>query len=75
MVEQEVTRHQHAVALGGERHQLVHLGGAHRGRLLDEHVLSRLEHALRERVVRGHRRRDDDGVDRVVGEHLVEGRR
>ncbi len=64
--------HQDAVPLGGERHELVHLDGAHRGRLLDQHVLARLERALRERVVRGHRSGDDDGVDRVVGEHLVE---
>ena len=37
--------HQHEVALGGERDELVHLGCAHRRRLLDEDVLARLERA------------------------------
>ena len=72
VVEQQMARHQHEVALGRERDELVHLGGAHRRRLLDEHVLARLERLLRERVVRRHRRRDHDGVERPVGEQLVE---
>ena len=47
----------------------------HRRRLLDEYVLAGLERALRELVVRGHGRRDDDRVERLVGEHLVEATR
>ncbi len=42
VVEEQVAGHQHPVDLVGERDQLVHLGGAHRRRLLDEHVLARL---------------------------------
>ena len=41
-----------------EREQLLHLGGAHRRRLLDEDVLARLERPPRELVVRRDRRRD-----------------
>ena len=52
--------------------ELLHLGGAHRRRLLDEDVLARLERRSRERIVRRDGRRDHDGVDVVVGEHLVE---
>ena len=60
--------------VGGEVDELVHLDGAHRRRLLDEDVLAGFERALRERVVRRHRRRDHDGVERVVREHVVERR-
>ena len=59
------------VPLLGEAHELVHLGGAHRGRLLDEDVLAGLERLLREREVRRHRRRDHDRVERLVGEQVV----
>ena len=56
--------------------RLVDLGCRHRRRLLDEHVLAGLERLLRELGVRGHGRRDDDRVERVVGEQIVEvGRR
>ena len=72
VVEQQVAGHQHEVALLGERDELVHLGAAHRRRLLDEDVLARLERLLRERVVRRHRRRDDDRLELGVGEQLVE---
>ena len=58
VVEQQVARHQDAVVRARERHELLHLLAAHRGRLLDEDVLARLERLLRERVVRRHRRRD-----------------
>ena len=46
VVEQQVARHQHEASLLGERDELLHLGGAHRGRLLDEDVLARLERRL-----------------------------
>src|SRR5579884_320579 len=72
VVEEEVARHQHEVPRRRELDELGHLGRAHRGRLLDQHVLARLERLLRERVVRRHRRRDHDRVDAVVGEHLGE---
>ena len=65
-----MARHQHEVALRGERDELLHLHGAHGGRLLDEDVLARLERLLRERVVRRHRRRDDDGLEVWLGEQL-----
>ena len=72
VVEQQVRGHEHAVALRRERAELLHLAGAHRGRLLDHDVLAREQRALREVVVRGNRRRDHDRVEPVVGEHLVE---
>ena len=76
VVEQQVARHQHAVCARRERDQLVHLDRAHRGRLLDEDVLAGLECPLGERVVGRHGRRDHDGVERVVGEQVVDlGRR
>ena len=55
--------------------QLLHLGAAHRGRFLDEDVLVRLERPPRELEVGGHRRRDDDRLERLVGEQVVEIRR
>ena len=63
VVEQEVARHEHEVAVGRDRDELVDLLGPHRGRLLDEHVLPRLERLLRKCVVRRYRRRDDDAFD------------
>ena len=65
VVEQEVAGHEHARATRRERDELLHLRGAHRGRLLDERVLARLERALRERVMRRHGCRDDDAVDAI----------
>jgi hypothetical protein len=70
-----VAGHQHEVALGGQRHELVHLRALHRRRLLDEHVLARLERLLRERIVSRNRRRDHDGFELGVGEQLPEVRR
>ena len=64
VVEEQVAGHEHEVALLGERDELLHLGAAHRRRLLDEDVLAGLERLLRERVVRRHRRRDHDRVER-----------
>ena len=72
VVEEQVAGHEHEVALLGERDELVDLGRGHRGRLLDEHVLAGLERGLRELVVGRDRRRDDDGVELRVGEHLLE---
>ena len=64
VVEEQVARHQDEVAVGCDGDQLVHLGGPHRRRLLDQDVLARLERLLRELVVRGHRRGDHDCVER-----------
>ena len=75
VVEEQVARHQDEVAFLGERDELVHLGAHHRGRLLDQDVLAGSERAPRELEVGRDRRRDDDGVELVVGEHLVEARR
>ena len=72
VVEEQVARHQHEVALLGERDELLHLLAAHRRRLLDEDVLAGLERLLRELVVRRDGRCDDDRVDGVVGQQLVE---
>ena len=55
-----------------QRDELLHLVALHGRRLLDEHVLAGEKRALGQLVVRRHRRRDDDRVDAVVGEHLVE---
>ena len=63
VVEEQVPGHQHEAALLRQRDELLHLARPHRRRLLDEHVLARLERLLRERVVRRHGRRDDDRVD------------
>ena len=54
------------------RHDRLGVGGRLRHRLLDEAVLARLEHADRELRVGRHRGRERDGVDGVVGQHLVE---
>ena len=70
VVEQQVAGHQDELALRGEADELLHLHGAHRGRLLDEDVLPRFERLLRERVVGRHRRRDDDCLEVGSGEHL-----
>ncbi len=75
VVEQQVARHQHAVLGDRQRDELVHLDRAHRGRLLDEDMLARFERLLREGVVRRHRGRDHDGIERVVREQVVEARR
>ena len=64
--------HEDEVALLGDRDELVDLRRLHRGRLLDEHVLPGLERLLRELVVGRDGRRDHDGVQRGVAEHLVE---
>ena len=72
MVEQQVTRHEDAVAVVREADELVHLDCAHRRRLLDEDVLAGLERALGERVVCRDGRRDDDRVERFVGKQVVE---
>ena len=73
VVEQQVAGHEDEVALLRERDELVDLVTLHRRGLLDEDVLARLERLLRELVVRRHRSRDDDRVERRVLEHLLEG--
>ncbi len=67
-----MARHEHEPACLRETDELLHLGEAHRRRLLDEDVLARLERRLRERIVRGNRGRDHDRVDVVGGEKLLE---
>src|SRR5438874_2336104 len=62
--------HEHPVVRRGEGYQLVHPRRPHRRRLLDEYVLAGFERLLRELVVRRHRRRDHDGVELRIGEHL-----
>ena len=70
VVEKKVARHEHEVALGGEHHELVHLGALHRRRFLHEDVLAGLERLFRERVVCRDGRGDDDGVELGIGEQL-----
>src|SRR5919201_449773 len=72
VVEQQVAGHEDELPVGGKRDELVHLRGPHRRRLLDEDVLARLERLPRELVVRRGRRRDEDGVECGIGEHLLE---
>src|SRR3954471_14557024 len=73
VVEQQMARHEHEVALRRERDELVDLRPAHGRGLLDEHVLAGFERLLRKRIVRGHRRRDHDTLHLVRGEQLLEG--
>ena len=73
VVEEEMAGHEDEVAPLGDRDELVDLVTLHRGRLLHEDVLARLERSLRELVVRRNRGRDDDRVERRVLEHLLEG--
>ncbi len=75
VIEEQVSRQEHELALLGDRDELVDLRARHRGRLLDEDVLPGLEGELRELVVGRHRRRDYDGVELRIGEHLLEGLR
>ena len=51
VVEEQVTRHADEVALLREADEIIHLLAAHRRRLLDEHVLARLEGLSSEAVV------------------------
>ena len=64
--------HDDEIPFGGGVHQLDALLGGRGERLLDEDVLAGLERGEPERVVGADRRRDRDGVDRLVGEDLVE---
>ncbi len=72
VVLEQVADHQHAVRAARRGDDRLGVGHGLGHRLLHEAVLARREHALRERGVGRHRRRERDGVDRVVGEHLVE---
>ena len=67
-----MSRHQDELTLLGKLAKLLHLRAAHRRRLFDEHVLPRLERALRELEMRRNGRCDDHCFERVVGEQLVE---
>ncbi len=73
VVEQQVAGHEHELALLRERDELVDLRPGHRGRLLDEDVLSGLERELRQLVVGRHGRGDDDRVELGIRDHLLEG--
>jgi hypothetical protein len=75
VIEQQVPRHQDEAAFFREVAELLELGTAHRGRLLDEDVLAGLERASRELVVSRHGRRDHDRLDGVVRQEVIEGRR
>src|SRR5207247_796748 len=48
------------------------LAGPHRRRLLDEDVQARSKGAAGQWVMRGHGRRDHDGVEVAGGDHLLE---
>ena len=72
-VEQEdVTDHQRQVSARGTLDEIATFRARPRQRLLDQDVLAGIERPLREVVVAGDRRRQDDPVDRVVGEHRFE---
>ena len=73
-VEEGVSRHQHQPATLGELDELEALARGRGKRLLDEDVLSRLERRTSKREVRRHRRRERHGVDRLVGEDIVDAR-
>ena len=73
-VEEGVSRHQHQPATLGELDELEALARGRGERLLDEDVLSRLERRASKREVRRHRRRERQGVDRFVGEDVVDAR-
>ena len=75
VVEQQVAGHQHeAVRLGGGD-EVLRVGRARRGRLLDEDVLAGLERPLRQLVVGRGGSRDDDRVQLRVREQVVVVRR
>ena len=56
----------------GERDQVGGVLDRQRQRLLDEQVLAGLEHLRADRMVRGGAGRDDDRVERVIGQQVVE---
>ncbi len=72
VVDEQVAEHEATPPGLGRVEQILHLGRAQGDRLLDDDVLAGLEGLLGERVVRGHRGRDDHGVERLVTEQLVE---
>ena len=63
---------EHESALARGSHHRAGVAGAERHRLLDEDVLARLERRDRLLGMQRVRRREVDGVDRGVGEHIRE---
>ena len=74
VVLEQVPDHQRAPGGLGRGDGALGLGDRLGERLLDEAVLAGAEHALGELGVRGHRGGEGDGVERVVGEQVVERR-
>ena len=72
MVLEQVTDHEDALRRLGGRAHVLGVGHVERERLLDEDVLAGLDAGQRELRVACCGRGDGDGVDRVVGEELVE---
>src|SRR6201984_1066238 len=71
VVEREVAGHEDEPPSLGEADQLLHLGGPHRRRLLDEDVLARLERRPRERVGRRDGGRAHDRLERRARDLLL----
>ena len=72
MVVQDVADHQPAARRLGKRDELGALPAVHSERLLDEKVLAGLDRPPPERQVLRGRQREDDALDRRIGQHLVE---
>ena len=70
-VDERVIDHQHPAAPLRKVHQARRLFGGRGERLFDHDVLAGLERAAREVEVRRDRRRDRDGVDGLIDDHLV----
>ena len=72
VVEQEMSRHEHEVALLGEQHELLGVLALERHRLLDEDVLPGLERPLGQRIVGDDRGCEHDCLEIRVIQKLVE---
>ena len=71
-VDEGVPRHQHELGILGQIGELVGVAQAGRERLLDEHVLTRFQCPLGQRVVGLRRGGQEDCLDAVVAQHRVE---